>query len=178
MNNLARMNYKGKGKWAHVAKALNDIGRVLNTLRGEGGVTVEQAGRELVVRAKQSAGPSLVNIFMARQTGPAEVGATGGYIFLRGAVEVPVPSSGTTTQVHRTDVSGFADGEFWLYVRTTITNAGVVGILCEAVHPTLKSDYDPNLHAFLILATGEVADGLITSFVRRYNGGDWYLHGL
>lgn len=188
MLNIAKMNYRGKGKWAAVAAALNEHGRILNTMRGEGGVSVEQAGRDLVFRGhRPRSGGELVKIFLPQQTDVAEVGTFDGYVFLRGDRERTIGNVLTPNMVNSTvalpfkkfDVSSFDDGDFYLYVRANIRGPVVSGgIYCEAVHPVDRDDWDPNTHAYLLLATGEIADGLITTFTRRYNGGDWYLHGL
>ena len=40
MSKRFRENWVGKGKWKHIAAALNDIGKLLNNLRGQNGITV------------------------------------------------------------------------------------------------------------------------------------------
>ena len=42
-----KTNYKGKGKWASVAKALNQIGSVINSMIGFGGIDVAFVGNEI-----------------------------------------------------------------------------------------------------------------------------------
>ena len=45
---VLKTDYKGSGKWAAVAAALNKIGRVVNGMVGVAGILIEDAGEETI----------------------------------------------------------------------------------------------------------------------------------